>query len=1001
MRLPILFYCLMALNSLFAQRSTLDRFEKTYEKFKTSNDAITLRQTIATSNGRAVSVGETDAKTMGGTDAYIVIFNPMGQEILEKRMGGAKDDGFNAVVQLPDGTFLAAGYTKSKDKKQKGWLVHFSDLGKILDERIDDCETFQTIAVGEDGAAYVFSGGRDEETELKCLKMSDTTVVFNKKYSLKGAVKNIKSAVCTTDGGVVVIGDTKKSGDINNEDIWLLKLDKQGNIGNYRQYGEANYEETAQQIIRTSDNGFALTGSSNNTNGESMNAWLLKLDELGNKQWEKTYGGRKVDYGQSVVQTADDRFYVVGKSLSHSNDARNYQIYFVKTDAAGNRLWEDYDGGKMDDWANGITSLYDGTFLMTLATESNSRSWLYRFRAIDDDISATTATDNPIHRTDWQVQTNNRFLEANQSTALSVRFTNTSARLLKNVQLKCKSSNPAIQPQTLTYLGVFRGNESKIISIPLKTSVGLEDKQHDLDMELFFGTTAVDKFTYKVTAKRPTNNRVFINNTPQYVSNSDGTTTVKLTIENQTTNPISGLTVKVELPKGLTLVGNNVVSLNQSIPAGKNAVIDVKYRGEILTTLGAAKPKMNCSLFNQGIVSDAVQIDIAPLSKVNKPTSALLVWMSPDEDSRDIQNISVNNAKFDIKLKAFINEPVLREQFKLFVDEVPINGAKMDVVDLSASSPQQQYRPIFSTSIDLEPQKRYHIRVDLQTSKGEMVSSRTLIVKYVPQQPNLHVVSIGTTNSDLKYTTKDAKNMAAFFRKQAQANLLPFKKTDVIERTDSASTDQKNIKRTINDLVRRYNNTDHEKPIMENDYLIVFISSHGKTGTDKQYKLLPSDYNAADDDDFTIDYQTDVMNQLDKIKCHKIVMIDACHSGLMSGAKNVHNAEALLKISQAAVGTTVIASCRADELSYEDDEWQNGAFTKALLEAFNNQSCSDETGAFSSDSNEDKLVTLGEIVQFIKRRVPKMVASQKRVTTQNPVLINDSLDKTVPLCIIR
>jgi hypothetical protein len=699
-----------------------------------------------------------------------------------------------------------------------------------------------------------------------------------------------------------------------------------------------------------------------------------------------------------VVQTADDRFYVVGKSLSHSNDARSFQIYFVKTDAAGNRLWEDYDGGKLDDWATGITPLYDGTFLMTVATESNSHPWLYRFRAIDDDINPTALIDNPLQRTDWQIQTDNRFLEANQNTALCVRFTNTSARLLKNVQLKCKSSNPAIQPQTLTYLGVFRAKETKMVTIPIKTGVGLEDKQYDLNMELFFGTTLVDKFPYKVTAKRLTVNCVSINGTPQYVSNSDGTTTVQLTIDNQTTLPVSGLNVKTELPKGLIMVGENSFPL-QSIPAGKNRVIDVKYRGEILTTLGTEKPKISCLLFKQGVLTDAVQVDIAPLRKASKSTGEFLTWISPDEDSRDIQNISVPKPKFDIVLKAFVNESVLREQFKLFVDETPVDGAKMDVVDLSSpSQQQQQYRQVFSTSIDLEPQKRYHIRIDLQTSKGETVSSRTLIVKYSPEQPNLHVVSIGTSNTDLKYTAKDAANVASFFRIQTN---MPFKKIQVTERSDSARTDFKNFKRTINDLVKRYETTDHEQHIEEKDYLIVFVSSHGKTGADKQYKLLPSDYVTGDGDDFTIDYQADVMNQLDKIKCHKIVLIDACHSGLMNGAKSLIESEALFRISQAAVGTTVIASCRADELSYEDDAWQNGAFTKALLEAFSNQSCSDETGAFSSDCDGDKLITLGEVVQFIKRRVPKMVASQKRLTPQNPVIINNNLDNSIPLCVIK
>jgi hypothetical protein len=998
MRLPIIFCCFMAINSLFAQRLGLGRFEKTYDKFKASTYANILKQTISTSNGRAIAVGETDDKTSGGTDAYVVIFNPMGQEIFEKRIGGAKNDGFNAVAQLPDGTFLAVGYTNSKDKKQHGWIVHLSDSGKILHERIENCDNFQTIAVGDDGAAYVFSGGRDEQNELKCLKISDWTVVFNRNYPLRGSVRNVKSAVCTTDGGVVVIGDTQKSGAINNEDMWLLKLDKQGTVVTHRQYGEANYEENAQQIIRTSDNGFAITGFTNNTNGENMNAWLLKLDELGNKQWEKTYGGKKADYGQSVVQTADDRFYVVGKSLSHSNDARSFQIYFVKTDAAGNRLWEDFDGGKMDDWANGITPLCDGTFLMTVATGSNTHSWMYRFRAIDDDISPTAALDNPLQRTDWQILTDNRFLEANQSTALSVRFTNTSARLLKNVQLKCKSSNAAIQPQTLTYLGAFRAKESKIVVIPIKTFVGLEDKQYNLDMELLLGTTSIDKFPYKVTAKRPTNNRVFINGTPQYVSNSDGTTTVKLAIENQTAQSVSGLNLKIALPRGLTIVGDNAFTLNQPILSGKNVVVDVKYRGEILTQLGGAKPIMSCSLFKQDILTDAIELEIAPLRKPSKSTSEFLTWISPDEDNTDIQNISVSKSKFEIRLKAFVNEAVLPEQFKLFVDEIPIEGAKMDNIDLSSPSQQQQYRPIFKTNIDLEPQKRYRIRVDLQTSKGETVSSRTLVVKYNPEQPNLHVVSIGTSNSDLKYTAKDAANVAAFFNKKSN---LPFKKVEVTERSDSSKTDYINFKRTINELVRRYENPDEAEHIQDKDYLILFVSSHGKTGNDKQYKLLPSNYNSSDGDEFTIDYQLDMMNQLDKIKCHKIVFIDACHSGLMKGAKNSHESEALLRISQAAIGTTVIASCRADELSYEDDAWQNGAFTKSLLEAFNNESCSDETGAFSSDSNEDKLITLGEIVQFIKRRVPKLAASQKRLTTQNPVIINNDLDNAIPLCIIK
>ena len=76
---------------------------------------------------------------------------------------------------------------------------------------------------------------------------------------------------------------------------------------------------------------------------------------------------------------------------------------------------------------------------------------------------------------------------------------------------------------------------------------------------------------------------------------------------------------------------------------------------------------------------------------------------------------------------------------------------------------------------------------------------------------------------------------------------------------------------------------------------------------------------------------------LDKIKCHKLVFIDACHSGAAKGSKGTIDAESLLKLSRAAVGTTTITSCRSDEQSYEDNDWENGAFTEALMEASNNK----------------------------------------------------------------
>ena len=1002
----ILFYFSLITVS-FSQRTGSTRLDKSSEKLRGGKDNTILHQTIQSLDGRAVSIGETTSKTQGGKDGYIAIFNPMGQDLIEKRIGGKKDDIFNGILQLPDGTFLIGGSTKSKgDGKENAWLVQVDEMGELMQERIFNPASemsFQAVVASEDGGAFLVGFYPDnKDAEIKLIKINNWTVEIDKNIALGGYVKNIKSAVSTQDGGIVLVGDTQKAKTIKGDDIWVLKLEKNGTVTPFnKRYGEANYLEQASQIIKTADNGFAITGMTNNSNGENMNAWLLKLDEAGNVQWQKSYGGKDIDFANSVVQTPDDRYYLVGKTLSHSADARTSQIYFVKIDASGTKLWEDNDGGKQDDWGSYITQLYDGSFLLTATTElsDNTNSWFYRFRAPDDNLDNINISDKSFRRSDWKVNSDSRYLEANKRTSLSVVFTNMTSSSVKNVQLKCKSAVKDIQLQNIVYLGNFRGNEAKMVNIPIKTGVGLDGSQYDLDMEIVVTNTTIEKFTYKVASKKALPQYVFIRTPPQYEQGLDGETTLKLTLENPTNALAQNIAVKIELPKGLKALSSTQFILPKPIEAGKTAEVIFKYKGEINTELGAEKPQIICSVLNKGILIHEIKVEHTPLS-ISGISNSLLVWVSPDEDKMDIQNIQVSKSLFDVELKSYTNEPVRKDNFKIFIDEKPINGVKMDVVDLSAPASQNnQFRQFYKAKIDLEAQKVYHIRVDLQTSKG-IVSSRTLIVKYDPERPNLHVVSIGTTNPDLKYTSKDARNIASFFKNKP--NTL-FKKTQIIERTDSSKTDYKSIKRVFNDLTKNFENPESENKIEAKDYLLVFISSHGKTGDDKQYKLLPSDYNPSDGDLLAIDYQTDVIAKLDKIKCHKILFIDACHSGSTRGTKGSTQADALLKISKAATGTTIITSCQGDEQSYEDDTWQNGAFTKALLEAFSNQLCSDIEGQYSSDQNNDKIITIGETINFIKRRVPKMVALQKkgRLTEQNPILAASELDMDIPLVVLN
>jgi len=83
-----------------------------------------------------------------------------------------------------------------------------------------------------------------------------------------------------------------------------------------------------------------------------------------------------------------------------------------------------------------------------------------------------------------------------------------------------------------------------------------------------------------------------------------------------------------------------------------------------------------------------------------------------------------------------------------------------------------------------------------------------------------------------------------------------------------------------------------------------------------------------------------------------LVLLDACHSGAVAadGSKLATNAD-LLRSTMASSNVTVLTSSSAEESSRENDAWNNGAFTKVLLEAFGKD----------ADENHDGLISMSEL----------------------------------------
>ncbi|MBQ4819822.1 hypothetical protein [Aquimarina sp. MMG016] len=206
---------------------------------------------------------------------------------------------------------------------------------------------------------------------------------------------NALSVVEAADGDYIIAGYTQSlDGDITDKtatdsDFWVLKLTKEGEIVWSKTYGGTG-DDRAEKIILTSDGGYALVGYSRSADEDvSVNEglqdyWIVKLNSVGEIQWEKSFGFPGIDRAFSVVQTTDEGFFVTGfLDVTASNGEGNDPIaksniskhgvgefWGIKLDALGEMEWRHYFGGTNNDRSYDVLQTEDKGFLMIGSSES-------------------------------------------------------------------------------------------------------------------------------------------------------------------------------------------------------------------------------------------------------------------------------------------------------------------------------------------------------------------------------------------------------------------------------------------------------------------------------------------------------------------------------------------------------------------------------------------------------------------------------------------------------
>ncbi|OFX19023.1 MAG: hypothetical protein A2033_15150, partial [Bacteroidetes bacterium GWA2_31_9] len=224
-------------------------------------------------------------------DFFLFKTDNIGDTLWLKRYGGSDNDVAKKVIHTLDNGFLLCGWTNSNTN---GY---------------EDAYLVKTDSIGNQQWAKQYGGTNAD--------------VFN-------------SVIQTADSGFVAVGYSYSYGTYNQ--IYLIKTDSEGNMQWYKTFA---YEQGAgaSDLKQTTDGGFIIAADFYVSATDQTDAYLLKTDNLGIKQWDKVYSlGNETEYFHTVYLSPTG-YNLSGGTYDYSLTTPKPRGWFIKADSNGDTLW--------------------------------------------------------------------------------------------------------------------------------------------------------------------------------------------------------------------------------------------------------------------------------------------------------------------------------------------------------------------------------------------------------------------------------------------------------------------------------------------------------------------------------------------------------------------------------------------------------------------------------------------------------------------------------------
>lgn len=301
----------------------------------------------------------------------------------ERCLGGSMYEDLKDMKITPDGGYIIVGYTDSYDGDVTGNHGNPNDF------------------YGDGWAVKLDSEGNIEWTR-----------------ALGGLIADqINSVAITPEGDYIMVGFTESTdGDVvtsvkGYKDIWIVKMNDEGEILSSKTYGGSSYEEALSVDIFENGNyvvavqTFSSDGDIETfygTPGVDSDIWLVEFNPEGEIVWQETYGGSNMDKAWKILVTPDNGILAGGFAGSEDGNINipndefgGLEFWVLKLDAERNIEWQHKHGGNGNDNLFNMTIDQDG-YVLTGATNSTDLGEGADFKGVFDQLIMKVNVDGEL-----------------------------------------------------------------------------------------------------------------------------------------------------------------------------------------------------------------------------------------------------------------------------------------------------------------------------------------------------------------------------------------------------------------------------------------------------------------------------------------------------------------------------------------------------------------------------------------------------------------------------